>query len=204
MAKSLEEIKNEIALRKNEIATTEYQDEETAEVLSNKKKELLRSDEALSIAEKISSEDIKASFASEASKINERNVATAEREFGTETRKRRLERLNAEMDLQHKYNMMMLNENGKHKQMLDKRKKLVEKYSYLYNEKDCIDAVDGEGNTYKVPKDFSYSVTVNKFRQFGRNFSKLDKPFLQTIKWVLIVGGIIIGVLLLKKFGVLN
>ena len=94
-----------------------------------------------------------------------------------------MNRLNAEMDLQHKYNMSMIKANGEHNQMLDRRKKMVEKYGYLYDNKEHTIAYDGEGKQYNVPKDFSYSETVNRFRQFGRNVSKLDKPVLETIKW---------------------
>lgn len=209
MEKSLEEIEKDILDRKNAIAIREQAsdiDPDTKQLLTNKKKELLNSNEAQNMGTLIASEDIKANFASEASKINQRNVETAERELDTKTRQRRLDRMNRELDEQHKYNMAMIKQNGEHNKMLDKRKKLVEKYMYLYNcsPEDCFKAYDSEGKEYLVPKDFSYSATVNKFRQFGRNISKLDRPLLQTIKWVLIAGVITAGVVILKSLGIMG
>jgi hypothetical protein len=109
------------------------------------------------------------------------------------------------MELEHKYNMSTLDKDSKHKQMLAYRRKLVEEFSYLYNCKpeDCVTCYDQNGESYKVPKDFSYSRTVNKIRQFGRNVSKLDRPILQTIKWVLIIGAGIGAYFILKSLGVL-
>lgn len=208
MENSLEEIKNEIALRKKELTAFNDRpsvDADTLQLLSEKKKELLQSEDANKMGTLIATEDIKSNFASEASRINQKNVETAERELDTKTRQRRLDRLNKELDEQHKYNMAMIKQNAEHHQMLDRRKKLVEKYSYLYNckEEDCYRSYDSEGKEYLVPKDFSFSPAVNKIRQFGRNVSKLDKPLLQTIKWVLIGGIITLAVVLLKKFGVI-
>lgn len=173
-------------------------------LVDEQEKEILNSNEAKAAAGKIGYERVHSDFKSEAAKINAKNIETAEKEFDNETRKRRLERLNAEMDLQHKYNMSMIKANGEHNQMLDKRKKMVEKYGYLYDAKDSTIAYDGEGTEYNVPKDFSYSETVNRFRQFGRNMSKLDKPVLQTIKWVLIIGGLVAGFFILKAIGILG
>lgn len=203
MEKTLEQIEEDIMHKKNQLALIQ-QDKDTVDLLQTKKKELLQGEEANNLGTLIATEDIKSNFASEASRINQRNVETAERELDTKTRQRRLDRLNAELDEQHKYNMAMIKQNGLHKQMLDKRKKLVEKYGYLYDNKETVLAVDSEGEEYQVPKDFSYSVIVNRFRQFGRNISKLDRPLLQTIKWALIIGVVVGGVFLLKRFGILN
>ena len=203
MEKTLEQIEEDIMHKKNQM-TLVQQDKDTVDLLQTKKKELLQGEEANNLGTLIATEDIKSNFASEASRINQRNVETAERELDTKTRQRRLDRLNAELDEQHKYNMAMIKQNGLHKQMLDKRKKLVEKYGYLYDNKETVLAVDSEGEEYQVPKDFSYSVIVNRFRQFGRNISKLDRPLLQTIKWALIVCVVVGGVFLLKRFGILN
>lgn len=207
MEKSLDEIKNEIAERKQEIAVKQNSpvDTDTLQLLSDKKRELLQSEDANKMGTLVATEDIKANFASEASRINAKNVETAERELDTKTRQRRLDRMNAELDEQHKHNMTMIKKNAKHQQMLDKRKKLVEKYSYLYNckQEDCYKAIDSEGKEYCVPKDFSFSPTVNGIRQFGRNISKLDRPLLQTIKWVLIGGAVTVVIVLLKKFGII-
>ena len=78
------------------------------------------------------------------------------------------------------------------------------KYGYLYsnNPSKMIEVEDSDGKKYKIPEDFSFSILVNKIRQFGRNLSKLDKPVLQTIKWFFLIGvgsGIIF---LLKKFNI--
>ena len=208
--KTREQIKEELALEvqkiKNENLPVERQkdDSDTLELLKEKRSEVLKSEDASNLGKRIAQEGIKADFASEAAKINKQNTDTAEKEFDTKTRQRRLERLNAELDLEHKYRMSIIKQNGEHNQMLDKRKKMVEKYGYLYDWKDCVKAKDGEGKEYQVPKDFSYSKSVNKFRQFGRNLSKLDKPFLQTIKWILIIGGVVLGVFILKWTGVIG
>jgi len=208
--KTPEQIRQEMEL---EIAKSQKQennlptmqkDNETSAMLKEKKKQVLAGEQAGQIANTIATEDVKTDFADAAAKINAKNAATAEKEFDTKTRQRRLERLNAELDLQHKYNMSMIKQNGEHKQMLDKKKKMVEKYGYLYDWKDPTKAIDGEGNEYNVPKDFSYSNGVNRFRQFGRNVSKLDRPILQTIKWIAIIGVIVLGVFVLKWTGVIG
>ena len=98
MEKSLDEIKNEIVERKQEIAVKQNPpvDTDTLQLLSDKKKELLQSEDANKMGTLVASEDIKANFASEASRINAKNVETAERELDTKTRQRRLDRVNAE------------------------------------------------------------------------------------------------------------
>lgn len=196
----IERVKSQEQEKSLEVSKT---DDDTSMMLKEKKKQVLSSEQAGQIANTIATEDVKADFASEAARINAKNTDTAEKEFDTKTRQRRLERLNAELDLQHKYNMNMIKQNGEHQQMLDKKKKMVEKYGYLYDWKEPVKAIDGEGKEYLVPKDFSYSSGVNKFRQFGRNISKLDRPILQTIKWVAIIGGLILGVFVLKWTGVI-
>ena len=189
---------------KNEIATAQTRDgNDTSLVLREKKKQVLSSEEVNQIANRIAAEDIKADFANEAARINKKNMDAAEQELDNRTRQRKLQRLNAELDLQHKYNMSMIKQNGEHQQMLDKKKKLVEQYGYLYDWNKTVKAKDGENNEYEVPYDFSYSKTVNRFREFGRNISKLDKPLLQTIKWILILGGCVLGFFVFKWTGVI-
>ena len=203
----IQKIKDEMDNAKNALVPVESPtDEDTLSLINSEKKEVLNSADAQGHAKIIATEGIKATFAEEAEKIRKRNIKTAEDHFDTETRKRRLERLNKEMDLQHKYDMAMIMQNGEHKKMLDRRRKLVEKYGYLYDMRpdNCIQAVDGHGNTYSVPKDFSYSEGVNKFRQFGRNIGKLDKPILQTIKWALIIGCCVGAYFLLRWTGIFN
>lgn len=201
----IQKIKDEMDNAKNALVIKEeHKDEDTLALINDEKKQVLNSAEAKSKANILATEDIKSTMAEEAEKIKRRNVETAEKLFDTETRKRRLERLNQEMDLQHKYDMSMIRQNGEHKKMLDRRKKLVEKYGYLYDMKpeNCIQAVDGHGEIYNVPKDFSYSEGINKFRQFGRNISKLDKPILQTIKWIAIIGACVGAYFLLRWIGI--
>lgn len=186
------------------LATTINDGQDTSLMLKEKKQAVLKSQEAKEISDRIATEDVKADFANEAARINKKNVEAAEKELDNKTRQRRLERLNAELDEQHKYNMAMIKQNGEHMQMLDRRKKLVEKYRYLYKQDDMVKAIDGEGKEYDVPKDFSYSKTVNKIRQAGRNISKLDKPILQFIKWFAIIGIVVLGIFILKWTGIIK
>lgn len=190
---------------KQEIASTQPKDgEDTAVMLQEKKKQVLKSEEIQKAGNLLANEDIKSDFANEAARIQEKNVNAAELNLKNKKRKRQIDREEAESQLEHKYKMEEIQRNGEHKKMLDKRKKLVEKYGYLYDNEKLTTAIDGDGNEYKVPKDFSYSNFVNKFRQFGRNMSKLDKPLLQTIKWVLIVGVVVLGIFILKWTGIIN
>lgn len=190
---------------KQEIAPTQPKDgEDTAIMLQEKKKQVLKSEEIQKAGNLLANEDIKSDFANEAARIQEKNVNAAELNLKNKKRKRQIDREEAESQLEHKYKMDEIQRNGEHKKMLDKRKKLVEKYGYLYDNEKLTTAIDGDGNEYKVPKDFSYSNFVNKFRQFGRNMSKLDKPLLQTIKWVLIVGVVVLGIFILKWTGIIN
>jgi hypothetical protein len=175
------------------------------EIVKQEESELLKTEEFSKISKKFGEERIKSDLSAEASRIRRKNIETAENEFENETRELRLKHLKSEMELEHKYNMSTLDKDSKHKQMLAYRKKLVEEYSYLYNCKpeDCVTCYDQNGEAYKVPKDFSYSKTVNRIRQFGRNVSKLDRPILQTIKWVLIIGAGIGAYFILKSIGVI-
>lgn len=186
------------------LATTINDGQDTSLMLKEKKAQVLKSQEAKDLSDRIAVEDVKADFANEAARINEKNVKAAEKELDNKTRQRRLDRLNAELDEQHKYNMAMIKQNGEHMQMLDKRKKMVEKYGYLYKQDDMVKVIDGERNEYLVPKDFSYSKIVNIIRQAGRNISKLDKPILQFIKWFAIIGIIVLGIFVLKWTGIIK
>lgn len=204
----LERVKQEIAIKKvqmaNELALPK-QDTDVMSIVKQEENELLKTEEFSKISRKFGEERIKSDLSAEASRIRRKNIETAENEFENETRELRLKHLKSEMELEHKYNMSTLDKDSKHKQMLAYRRKLVEEYSYLYNCKpeDCVTCYDQNGEAYKVPKDFSYSRAVNKIRQFGRNVSKLDRPILQTIKWVLIIGAGIGAYFILKSIGVL-
>ena len=175
------------------------------QVVKEEENKLLNTKELQEIGRKFGKERIKSDLAEEASKIRARNQETAQRDFETETKELRLKHLKEQLNRQHKYDMDTLEDYAKHTQMLDRRRKLVEKYGYLYNnaESNLVDCFDGKNQPYKAPKDFSYSPFVNKFRQLGRNISKLDKPMLQSIKWILILGAVVAGVFLLKKFNIL-
>lgn len=204
----LERVKQEIAIKKEQIANAPVlpkHDTNVMEIVRQEESELLKTEEFSKISKKFGEERIKSDLSAEASRIRRKNIETAENEFENETRELRLKHLKSEMELEHKYNMSTLDKDSKHKQMLAYRKKLVEEFSYLYNCKpeDCVTCYDQNGEAYKVPKDFSYSKTVNKIRQFGRNVSKLDRPILQTIKWVLIIGAGIGAYFILKSMGVI-
>lgn len=173
------------------------------DLIQQQEKELMTSEDVQRLGKKFGEERIKSDLSAEASRIRRKNIETAENEFENETRELRLKHLKAEMQREHAYNMSTLERDAKHKQMLDIRKKMVEKYGYLYSNENMTKSYDSQGNEYLVPKDFSYSNFVNRLRQFGRNLSKLDKPILQTIKWVLIAGVIAGGIFLLKRLNIM-
>lgn len=100
----------------------------------------------------------------------------------------RLKHKEAEETRRHKYLMAQLKADGEHEAMLDRRKKMEEKYGYLYKQ-------DANGK----PIDFSYSKVVNSLRTLARNFDRLDKPFKTFIK-ILIFGGLIVGAIALLKY----
>lgn len=180
-------------------------DTEVMDLIKNQEKELMQSEEVQKLSRKWSEERIKSDLSAEASRIRRKNIETAENEFKNETRELKLKHLKAELEKEHAYRMQTLDDDARHSQMLERRKKLVEKYGYLYDNKpeNQVDVVDSKGNTYKVPKDFSYSPFVNKMRQIGRNISKLDRPIIQTMKWLLILGVVGAGIFLLKYFNVI-
>ena len=186
------------------ISTQPKQEIEIHDLIKGKEKELLGTQEFQDLSQKIGEENIKAQLSKEATRIRQENIETAEKEFENETRKLRLEYLKEELKKDHTYKMKIIEKDAKYKQMLDKRKKMFGKYGYLYsnNPSKMIEVEDSDGKKYKIPEDFSFSILVNKIRQFGRNLSKLDKPVLQTIKWIFLIGvgsGIIF---LLKKFNI--
>lgn len=201
--KEIEEKKN-----KTEVAVKPAVSNQTSvmDVVKDKENELLQTKEVQELGRRCGEERIKSDLAKEASEIRKRNVQTAESLYETETRELRLKHLRAQLNRQHKYEMDTLEQDARHTQMLNKRRKQVEKFLYLYNSapENMVEVVDGKGEKYKVPKDFSYSDFVNRFRQLGRNLSKLDKPILQTIKWAIIIGVGIGIIFLLKRFGIIN
>lgn len=201
--KEIEEKKN-----KTEVAVKPAKSNQTSvmDVVKDKENELLQTKEVQELGRRCGEERIKSDLAKEASEIRKRNVQTAESLYETETRELRLKHLRAQLNRQHKYEMDTLEQDARHTQMLNKRRKQVEKFLYLYNSapENMVEVVDGKGEKYKVPKDFSYSDFVNRFRQLGRNLSKLDKPILQTIKWAIILGVGIGIIFLLKRFGIIN
>lgn len=196
----LDEISNAVALRKSQHETN------IMEIVKKEEDSLVNSDQFAEISKKVSEERIKADLSAEASRIRSKNLETAENELQNETRELRLAHLKEELKLAHKYNMETLKKDEKHRQMLSKRKKMVEKYGYLYDfkQENCMTAYDDKGQPFSVPNDFSYSTIVNKIRQFGRNISKLDRPILQTIKWFLIIG-VGVGIyFILKSIGIIK
>lgn len=201
-----EQMKNQVALKKSQkLPELPANDTDFMTMVKQEEENLLKTEEVIKLGKRVSEERIKSDVSAEASRIRTKNIETAENEFKNETRELKLKHLKAEMNLQHKYNMETLDKDARHKQLLARRKKLVEKYGYLYNmdENNCVTCYDEEDKPYKVPKDFSYSPFVNRVRQFGRNMSKLDRPVLQTIKWV-IIGGLIVGAyFILKKTGII-
>lgn len=201
--KALEPIKGLVV--KEEQKVLPKQDTQIISMIENQERELIGTQHIKELGRRFGEERIKSDLKAEASRIRRKNIETAENEFENETRELRLKHLKAELDLEHKYNMETLGQTAKHSQMLDKRKKLVEKYSYLYDcsADKCYKATDSKGVEFLVPKDFSFSKIVNVMRQFGRNVSKLDKPILQTLKWFLIIGVGVSAILILKNLGII-
>lgn len=204
----LERVKQEIAIKKvqmaNELALPKH-DTNVMDIVKQEENDLLNTEEFSKISRKFGEERIKSDLSAEASRIRRKNIETAENEFENETRELRLKHLKSELELEHKYSMSTLDRDSKHKQMLAYKRKLVEQYSYLYNcdEDNLVTVYDDKGVAYKAPKDFSYSKKINQIRQIGRNISKLDRPILQTIKWVLIIGAGIGAFFILKNLGIL-
>ena len=202
--KELEEVKH-----KKELIATQNKlpshDTDVMILIKEQEKALMETKEVQDLGKKFSEERIKSDLSAEASRIRRKNIETAENEFENETRELRLKHLKAELEKEHAYNMKTLDDDAKHSQMLERRKKMVQKYGYLYDNRpeNQIDALDSKGEVYKVPKDFSYSNGINRIRQIGRNISKLDKPILQTIKWIAIIGIGGLAIFLLKRFGIL-
>lgn len=172
------------------------------ELLNKQQGKLLKTDTIIKHANIIASEDIKADLAKAGAEIHKKNIETAETQFETETREQRLKQLKAELTLDHRYKMSIIEANGKHKAMLDMRKKLVEKYSYLYETKNILDKDGNIIGTELV--DFSYSKFVNQIRTFTRNISKLDTTIKKLLKWVIIIGGGIAIIAILKAFNIIN
>ena len=164
----------------------------TESVIKDKKQELLKSNEFQKLAAQGAQAEASSELGQKAAEIKERNVQTAEKEFDVETRKRRLERLQSQLDLQHKYEMGIIKADGEHKAMLDARKKIEEKYGYLYDK-------DKDGGLVK----FSYSKVVNRIREFVRNVDRLDTGIKKLLKWAIIIGVAIVAITLLKRYGIL-
>ena len=196
MQKAKENITNALVSANQESKSAAMQ------LVDTQEKGLLNTEEVKQAATRFGQERIHSDFEKEATQIDEQNTKNKEKQFDNKKKKRKIEREEAEEELEHKYKMQQIKKNAEHKQMLDNRKKLVEKYGYLYDSTEYTKAYDSEGNEYQVPKDFSYSELVNKFRQFGRNISKLDRPILQTIKWGIIIGLIIAVYFILKSLGI--
>lgn len=209
--KELDKAKEEIEQAKenatNALVPTNNETQRKSGVLdlvSKKEQELLNTQEVQEAANRIGQEKIHSELEQEATEIDKQNTENKQQQFDNKKKKRKIERDEAEEELEHKYKMQEIKANAEHKQMLDKRKKMVEKYGYLYDNSETTKAYDSDNKEYQVPKDFSYSEMVNRFRQFGRNISKLDRPMLQTIKWILIGGLLVAGFFILKSLGILN
>ena len=178
--------------KKNELAEQLPQAKTAFSVVEEQTQTLLNTPEVKKYAAITAEQDIKADLAAKAADINKKNIETAETQFDTETRELRLKQCKAKLALDHKYEMSILTENGKHKQMLDYRKKLAEKYGYLYDKDEKGELID-----------FSYSAIVNKIRTFTRNVSKLDTTIKKAFKWIFIIGIVAIAITLLKNYQII-
>lgn len=162
-------------------------------LIETQTQEIMQSDEVKQLGNMAAKAKVKTEFESEAAELKGKQIDNAEKEFDNELREMRLAHRRAEEAREHKYRMAQIEKDGKHKAMLDKRQKLIEKYGYLYKTGE-----DGK------PIDFSYSPVVNWLRTQARNFDRLDKPFKSFLKLVVTCGFIFGALVLLKHFGIIN
>lgn len=160
-----------------------------SKITSKTKQDLVNNNTDIhSAVEYLVKEDILQDITSETVKVANKHQNNEENKFELERRKMQLELIRTEENKLHKYRMAQINRNGKHIAMLDKRKKIEEKYGYLY-EKDENDQF----------KDFSYSKIVNILRATARNFDKLDKP-IKTITKFIFFGSMLVCLIFLIKY----
>ena len=176
----------------------------TNSLIDSKKDDVLNSEEAQKLAIRIAQEEAHSEFEERATQIEEQNITNDETHFDNKKRRRTLDRKEAEEELEHRYKMKMIKSNSKHKKMLDKRKKLVEKYGYLYSYKEVTTAFDSEDKEYQVPKDFSFSTTINIIRTFIRNIDRLDTAVKKILKICIFLGLGIAVYIILKNTGILT
>lgn len=174
------------------------------DLIGQKEEELLKTDNVQTMSQTVAEEKIKSDLAEEAVRIESKNQDLAEKKFATETKELRLKQLKEAMKLQHSYEMKTIKDNEKHRIMLDKRQKLIEKYGYLY-EQQTYEDVDENGNkiTKSRPKNFSYSVIGNSIRTFTRNLQSLDTTVRKFFKWVLFIGLGVAVIWLLRYYGII-
>lgn len=163
------------------------------ELVEQNRTTLLQSEDVQELGKVVATQEIKTGLAGKAQQIRSAQIDNAEHEFDNDLRELRLKHAKAEETRKHNYAMQQITVNARHTAMLDKRKKLEEKYGYLYER-------DEDGNLV----DFSYSTVVNALRTLARNFEKLDKPIKLLLKIVFWTGIGVLAIFLLKKFDVLN
>lgn len=162
------------------------------ELVEQNRTSLLQTEEVRELGTIVAEQQIKTDLAGKAQEIRASQIDNAEHEFDNDLRELRLKHAKAEETRKHNYAMQQIAVNARHTAMLDKRKKLEEKYGYLYER-------DENGNLI----DFSYSATVNVLRTLARNFEKLDKPVRLVLKIVFWCGVCALTIFLLKKFDIL-
>lgn len=163
------------------------------ELVDQNRATLLQTEDVQELGKVVATQEIKTGLAGKAQQIRSAQIDNAEHEFDNDLRELRLKHAKAEEIKKHNYAMQQITVNARHQAMLDKRKKLEEKYGYLYER-------DENGNLI----DFSYSTLVNVLRTFTRNFEKLDKPIKLVLKIVFWVGIGALSIYLLKKFDILG
>ena len=174
------------------------------DLIGQKEEELLKTDNVQTMSQTVAEEKIKSDLAEEAVRIESKNQDLAEKKFATETKELQLKQLKEAMKLKHAYEMKTIKDNEKHRIMLDKRQKLIEKYGYLY-EQQTYEDVDENGNiiTRSRPKNFSYSVVGNSIRTFTRNLQSLDTTVRKFFKWVFFIGLGVAVVWVLRYYGII-
>lgn len=160
----------------------------TTDLLQKKLTDVLSNETIQSQSEAVARDKVATDLATATVLTDEQKVRNEEIALDNAISRLKLKHKEAEETRRHKYAMAQLKANGDHEAMLDKRRKMEEKYGYLYKQ-------DENGK----PLDFSYSNVVNFLRTLARNFDRLDQP-IKTFCKLVFFGGLIVGAIALLKY----
>lgn len=188
MADEEDLLEPETAIVQNETQAVVTNASQTATLLQQKLTDVLGDETIQSQSEDVARHKVETDLETATVLTDEQKVRNEEIALENAISRLKLKHKEAEETRRHKYLMAQLKADGEHEAMLDRRKKMEEKYGYLYKQ-------DENGQ----PIDFSYSVVVNSLRTLARNFDRLDKPFKTFLK-IVIFGGLIVGAIALLKY----